>query len=56
MARPRGSRNKATVLREAARNTAVKKAKIFGTDLPEVKLSLDMMSSKRRCAIFTSRL
>jgi hypothetical protein len=43
MARPKGSKNKRTLAREAARNTAAKKAKIFGTDLPEVKLSLDSL-------------
>jgi hypothetical protein len=29
--------------REAARNTAATKAKLFGTDLPDVKISLDSL-------------
>ena len=33
-----------TLQREAARNTAAAKAKIFGTDLPDVKLSLDSLA------------
>ena len=33
----------ALLAREAARNTAATKAKIFGADLPEVKLSLDSL-------------
>jgi hypothetical protein len=39
MARPKDSKHKATLQREAARNTAATKARIFGTDLPDVKIS-----------------
>ena len=44
MARTKGSKNKTTLRREAARNVALQRAKIFGTDLPDVKLSLDSLA------------
>src|SRR5436190_13358351 len=43
MARTKGAKNKATLQREAAKNTAATKARIFGTDLPDVKITLDSL-------------
>ena len=43
MARTKGSKNKATLQREAARDTAARKAEILGTALPDVKISLDSL-------------
>jgi hypothetical protein len=43
MARPRGSKNKATLRMDAATKTAAARAKIFGTDMPDVKVSLDCL-------------
>ena len=43
MARPRGSKNKATLRKDAATKTTAARAKIFGTDMPDVKVSLDCL-------------
>ena len=43
MARPKGSKNNATLRRAAAEKVAVTRAKIFGVDLPDAKISLDSL-------------
>ena len=44
MARRKGSKNKATLAREAALNVAAKRASIHGTDLPDLKVSPDSLA------------
>ena len=43
MARPKGSKNKLTLAREAELDVAAKRAAILGTDLPDLKVSLDSL-------------
>jgi hypothetical protein len=43
MARPKGSKNKLTLAREAALDVAAKRAAILGTELPDLKASLDSL-------------
>ena len=44
MARRKGSKNKLTLAREAALDVAAKRAAILGTDLPDLKVSLDSLA------------
>jgi hypothetical protein len=44
MARRKGSKNKLTLAREAALDVAAKRAAIHGTDLPDLKGSLDSLA------------
>jgi hypothetical protein len=44
MARHKGSKNKLTLAREAAFDVAAKRAAILGTDLPDLKVSLDSLA------------
>ena len=43
MGRRKGSKNKLTLAREAARNVAAKRAAILGTDMPNPNVSLDSL-------------
>jgi hypothetical protein len=44
MARPKGSKNKLTLAREAALDVAAKRAAILGADLPNLKVSPDSLA------------